>query len=326
MNRRHSLAALAAIAAAGLPGARAQAPVRVPKVAILLYGSRANFASRAEAFTKAMASLGYVEGKTVTYDYRIANGQEDLLATHAAEIGRGGGAVVVSVSTHTTRALKAAGIATPVVMAAAEEPIAEGFVKSLEKPGGNITGINASVLDQLDKHVELLFQVAPRLSRITALLNPTNPTYRTYRARLQSVVRPGTRLVVADASTAEQIESAFPARARDDADGLIVMNDTLFYNERRTLTEIAARAKRPAIYPARGFVEAGGLMSWGPNPEANFARAAVYVDRILKGARPADMPVEQASRIELVANREAFRAMGLAIPPEIQRQAHFIGR
>lgn len=325
MNRRTSLVALAALAAAAA-GVRAQTPPRIPRVAFLLYGSRANFISRSDAFMKAMAKLGYVEGKTVAYDFRVANGQEDLLAAYAAEIGRSGADVVVSASTHTTRALKAAGIATPVVMGSAEDPIAEGFVKSLEKPGGNITGINATVLDQLDKHVELLFAVAPRLTRVTALLNPTNPTYRTYRGRLQSAVRPGTRLIFVDASTPEQIESAFPARVRDDADGLVVMNDTLFYNERRTLAEMAAHAKRPAVYPARGFVEAGGLMSWGPNPEANFTRAASYVDRILKGAKPAEMPVEQATRIELVVNREAFRAMGLAIPPEIQRQAIVLER
>ena len=326
MNRRRSLAALAALAAGALPGARAQTPPRIPKVALLLYGSRANFASRADAFTKAMAALGYVEGKTVAYEYRVANGQEDLLATHAAELGASGASVIVSASTHTTRALKAARIATPVVMGSAEDPIAEGFVKTLEKPGGNITGVNATVLDQLERHIELLFAVAPRLTRVTALLNPTNPTYRTYRGRLQSAVRAGTRLIVVDASTPEQIEAAFPSRVRDDADGLVVMNDTVFYNERRNLVEMAARAKRPAVYPSRGYVEAGGLMSWGPNPEANFTRAATYVDRILKGAKPADLPVEQATQIELVANREAFRAMGLSIPPEIQRQAILLGR
>src|SRR5438445_120649 len=125
MNRRHSLAALAALAAAALPAARAQAPARLPKVAFLLYGSRANFTSRSEAFTKAMAALGYVEGKTVIYDFRVANGQEELLATYAAEIGASGADVVVSASTHTTRALKLARVTIPVVMGAAEDPIAE---------------------------------------------------------------------------------------------------------------------------------------------------------------------------------------------------------
>ena len=321
MDRRRSLAALAALAAAGHPALRAQPASAIPRVAFLLYGSRPNFASRAEAFMKAMAELGYVEGKTVAYDFRIANGQEDLLATYAAELGRSGATVIVSASTHTTRALKAAGISTPVVIGAAEDPVSEGFAKSLEKPGGNMTGIDSATIEHLGRHVELLFAVAPRLTRVTALLNPSNPTYRLYRGRLQSAVRPGTRLIFVDASTPAQIEGAFPSRARDDADGLVVMNDTIFYNERRTLAEMAARAKRPAIYPQRGFVEAGGLMSWGPNPDVNFARAASFVDRILKGARPGDLPIEQATHIELVASREAFRALDLAIPPDIQRQA-----
>ena len=176
MDRRRSLAALAALATAGLRPARAQAPARIPRVAFLNYGSRANFATRAEAFVKAMTALGYVESRTVAYDYRVANGQEDLLAAYAAEIGRSGAAVVVSASTHTTRALLAARIPTPVVMGAADDPVAEGFVKSLERPGGTITGVHATVLDKLERHVELLFAAAPRLTRVTALLNPMNPT------------------------------------------------------------------------------------------------------------------------------------------------------
>lgn len=325
MNRRDSLGVLAALAAAGALPARAQ-QARLPRVAILFFGSQANFATRAEAFTKAMAQLGHVDRKTVAYEWRTANGQEDLLSTYAAEIARAAPDVVVSASTHTTRALKRSGVASPVVMASVEDPVAEGFVHSLEKPGTAMTGVSASAYDHLDRHIELLFAVAPRLTRVTALVNPENPSARGYRGRLQSAVRAGTRLVFVNVSSPEQVERAFPSRARDDADGLLVMNDVVLYNERRTITEAAARARRPAVYPQRGYVEAGGLMSYGPNPEANFVQAAAFVDRILKGAKPAELPLEPARRIELVVNREAMRSLDLQLPPELAKQAVPFGR
>ena len=325
MLRRRFLASLAVLPATAVLPTRAQASM--PRVGILFFGSRANFRSRADAFVQGMAARGYVEGKTVAYDWRTANGQEDLLKPTAGELARSGVQVIVSASTHTSRALRSAGVTTlPIVMAANEEPTIDGFARSLDKPGGNFTGISASVLDLLDKHVELLFAVAPRLTRITALLNPQNAAYRTYRARLQSAVRAGTKLIVVDASTAEQIDSAFPARAREDADGLIVMNDVMLYNERRTVIDAASRVKRPGIYPLRGFVEAGGLMSYGANPEANFARAATYVDRILKGAHPAEMAIEPPAKIELVVNRDRLETLGLQLPAELARQAVYYPR
>ena len=327
MHRRHVLASLAALAAGVTLPSRSQAPARVPRIAILFFGSRANFRGRAEAFTRAMAERGFVEGKSVAYDWKTANGQEELLKAMAADLGRGGVDVIVSASTHTSRALRMAGVTqVPVVMAANEEPTIEGFAKSLERPGGNFTGVSASVLAHLDRHVELLFAVTPRLTRITALLNPENPAYRTYRARLQSAVRSGTRLIVVDASSVEQIDAAFPARAREDSDGLLVMNDVLFYNERRTLVDAATRVRRATVYPLRGFVEAGGLMSYGANPEANFARAASFVERILKGARPAELAIEPPAKMELVVNRDRLATLGFPLPAERARQAIFYPR
>ena len=326
MHRRHALVSLAALGAAASLPVLSQAPRKLPRVGILNFGSRANFRTRAEAFMRAMSERGYVEGKTVAYDWRTANGQEEVLKSHAAELGHGAVDVIVSASTHTSRALRNSGVAVPVVMAANEEPTIEGFARSMERPGGNFTGISASVLDHLDRHVELLFAVAPRLTRITALLNPENPAYRVYRSRLQSAVRAGTKLIVADAATVDQIDAAFPARARDDADGLIVMNDSMFFNERRAIVDAATRVKRPSIYPIRAFVEAGGLMSFGANPEANYARAAQYVDRILKGAKPAEMPIDPPAKMELVVNRDRLETLGFPLPPDIARQAVYYPR
>lgn len=327
MDRRHALASLASLAASAALPSRSQAPRKLPRVGILFAGSRANFRTRADAFTQAMAERGYVDGKTVAYEWKVANGQEDVLKSLAAELGQGGVDVILSASTHTSRVLRQAGVdKVPIVMAANEEPTIEGFAKTLERPGGNFTGVSASVLDHLDKHVELLFAVAPRLTRVTALLNPLNPTYRVYRSRLQSAVRPGTKLIIADASTVEQIDAAFPARPREDADGIIVMNDPMYYIERRTIIDGAARVKRPGIYPLRGFVEAGGLMSYGANAEANFARAAHYVDRILKGARPAEMAIEPPAKLELVVNRDRLATLDMTLPPELARQAVYYPR
>ena len=326
MDRRRSMTALAALGlAAAAPWVHAQKP-RIARVAILMYGSRSNFASREAAFVKGMRELGYEAGRNVAYEWRPANGQEDLLKSLAQEISGTAPDVILSVSTQTTHALLSATRQVPIVMAASEDPVTEGFARSLENPGGNITGMSASVLDQLGRQVDLLAQVAPRLTRVTALLNPLEPTYRIYRGRLQSSVRAGTRLIVVDASTPQQIEQAFPSRSRDDADGLIVMNSAMYFTERRAIVELASRARRPAIYPLREYVEAGGLMSWGPNREANFTRAAAYVDRILKGARPADLPIEPAVRLELAIHRETARNAGVEIPPDLARQAVMIGK
>lgn len=327
MHRRHVLTSIAALGAAAALPARSQAPRKLPRVGILHFGSRANFKQRADAFTHAMAELGYVDGKTVVYDWRGANGQEEDLKAIAADLARGSVDVILSGSTHTSRAFRGVGAFTvPVVMAANEDPVLEGLARSMERPGGNFTGISASLLDHLDKQVELLAAVAPRLTRITALLNPDNVTYRTYRARLQSAVRAGTKLIVADASTADQIDAAFPVRSREDADGLIVMNDVFFYNQRRTVVEAATRVRRPGVYPLRGFVEAGGLMCYGVNHEANFARAAHYVDRILKGAHPADMPIEPPVKMELVVNRDRLATLGYPLPPDVAKQAIYYPR
>ena len=325
MRRRNSLLALAALGASALaPWARAQPKARLPRVAILHSGAEVNLAKRAEAFTRAMRELGYENGRNVQLDFHSANGQEDLVNEIAAQLAREAPDVVVSASSVTTRALHAVTQRMPIVMAAAEDPVAEGFVRSLANSGNNVTGISSSVLEQLRRQIELLAEVAPRLRRVTALLNPTNPIYKTYRARVEFNVPAGLRLTVADAATPREMERAF-TRARDDTEGVLVMNDPHYYTLRREVVEQALSSRRPTIYPLRGYVEAGGLISWGPNPEANFARAAWYVDRILKGAKPTELPVEAPARFELVANRDTARLLGITLPPDILKKASVLG-
>jgi putative ABC transport system substrate-binding protein len=323
VNRRRAIRALAVLgSAAVLPWANAQAPGRVPRVAILMFGSTANFKSRADAFRKGMAGLGYVDEKTVHYEWCTANGQSDLLQKEANKIAREGYDVIVSASTVTTRALHNATSTIPVVMVAVDDPVANGFARSLARPETNFTGLTASVVDQAPKVVELLSSAVPKRTRFAALANPANTTYRAYCASLQAAIRnAGARLTIMDATTPQQAESAFAAIGLDRVDGVIVMGDSVFYTDRAHITELAASAQRPAIYPHRGYVEAGGLMSYGPNLEHNFVRAADYVDRILKGANPRELSIEQHSKHELYVNRNTARVLGLSLPPDLLKKA-----
>lgn len=322
MKRRHTLAVLAAFASSAVAPALLAQRTRPFRVGILTYGSRANFKARADAFFSAMRALGYDEGRNIEYRWTSANGQDDLLQAFARDMARDPPDVVLSASALTTKVLQQATKTIPIVMAASEDPVLEGFVKSLAQPGTNITGISASVLEHIPRHLELLTEAAPRIRRIVALLNPANPTYAAYRSRLEAAIRPPRRLAVVEARDRAQIDRVFDRRPNPgEPEGLLVMNDPVLFTERRTLTEGAARLRQAAIYPLRGFVEAGGLMSFGPNPEASFIRAATFVDRILKGARPADLPVEPAPRIELVLNLDAARAVGITFSAEMLKRA-----
>ncbi len=324
MNRRRAIATLAALgASAALRGAHAQQRAGMPRVAVFMYGSTANFRSRGDAFTDAMRNLGYHEGRNVRYDWRSANGQEELLRTVAEDFARERFDVVVSANTNTSRALHKATKTVPIVMGAVEDPVAEGFVNSLARPGSNMTGVSASVLEQLPRQIELLSEVAPHLTQLTALVNPENPAYREYRVHLEGAARQrGIRLAITGARSSQELEGAFAADSRNA--GMVVMNDPMFYTERAYIAELAANARRPAVYAVRGHVEAGGLMSYGPNLDANFARAAAYVDRILRGAKPAELPIEPAPRLELVFHRGATQALELTIPTELLNQATVI--
>ena len=321
MDRRRLLATLALLPAV----ARAQStPPRVRRVAIVMFGAPPSIRQRVDAFRGAMKSLGYEEGRNVRYEVHAANGQQDLLEQIAAQIAADPADVVLSGSTVTTRALQEKSRKTAIVMAAAEDPVAEGFVQSLSRPGGNITGLSATVLDLVSRQVDLLTGVVPRLTHLAALVNPAHATYKAYVSRLHGALRPGMKLSLHAAKGPDDIDDAFVPRSRGDAQGLVVMNDPLFFNERRHIVELAAGVKLPTIYPSRGFVDVGGLMSYGPNPEANFARAASFVDRLLKGAHAAELPVEPPARIELVLNREAARLAGVALPQRLLGEASSI--
>jgi putative ABC transport system substrate-binding protein len=323
LNRRSLLALAAAAPFLRMPLARAQAqPGRVWRVAVMMFGAPANFQARGDALRKGLQELGYAEGTNLILDWRTANGQLDLLRQNAEKLAQGGADVVVSASNLTTRALYDAGVKLPVVMVTDDDPVASGFAKNLAHPGSNYTGIASGAVDHTPRYVEFLAQAMGKVTRIGALVNPQNATYANYRARLQTAAaRAGITVVTLDGGNIEALDRTFAAVVPAGVQGIVVMNDSPLYNVRVRIVELVDKVQRPAIYPQRGFVEAGGLMSYGPDVEGSYYRAAAYVDRIFKGEDPNDMPIGQAPRYELIVNRAAARALGLNMPQAFLRKA-----
>jgi putative ABC transport system substrate-binding protein len=229
--------------------------------------------------------------------------------------------VIVAFSTLCANALKDAGVSSPVVMVAVDDPLRSGFVRDLSRPGINFTGLTTDVVAQAPRLVDLLHEAVPRATTVGVLSSPANSTYRLFRSRVdEAAARRGLRAIALDATTPQEIERVL-ANAPADVGGLVVTNDATYYNERRRLAEIAIEMRLPAIYPRWGHVEAGGLMSYGPNEEYIATRAASFVARILDGDSPADMPIEGPTRYEFVVNRKAAAAIDLPLPAALVRKA-----
>ncbi len=273
------------------------------------------------AFRKGMRDLGYVEGKSVHYEWRFTDGKSEPLAELAAELLRLKVDVLVTGGTPATRAAQKATKTTPIVMVFTGDPVGSGFITSLARPGGNITGISNLNAELNPKRVEMLVATLPGLSRIGALLNPANPTYAANLAQMQAGAQKAkVTLLQLDARTPEEIERAFAAMKQQNAQALIVHTDSLFATQARQIGELVLRYRLPAIAdPA--VVGHGGLMSYLPDLNSAFQRAGDYVDKILKGAKPADLPVEQPTRIALVINLKSAKALGISVPRELTMRA-----
>ncbi len=323
MYRRRVLIGIAAMGTLAMaPWTRAQAPAKLPRVVTVTFGSPYNARKRTEAFRKGMLELGYEDGRNVRLEWRSANGQPDLMREMAQVLARQNVDVIVSSSPTTTEALLKATRTTPIVMATSDDPVAAGFVRSLARPDSNVTGLTANGIEQIPRYLELLMKAIPGLLRIAALMNPTNAIYASCRARLEAAARASRlRLVVADATTPQEIDRAFSELESQRIGALVVMSDGLFYTERKSIAELADRFRLPAIYPHQGYSDAGGLMSYAPNLDYNYYRAAAFVDRILRGANPAELPVEQPANHELIVNRNAAKAIGLNLPVELVKRA-----
>ncbi len=286
---------------------------------MLCFGSPGNLKSRVNLFFEAMRQLGYVEGRNVRYEMRYANGQRDLLPGLATELVAKGPDVIVSGSTFATPPLMQATKTIPIVMVTAEEALA--MSRQPTRPAPNVTGTVNNALEQVPRSFQLTASVVPNLARVAALVAPTNAAYLAYRSTLESGARAARlHLELVEVPTRNDLKRAVE-RAASIAQAMVVMSDADFYNQRRTIVELAMINRIPAMYPQRGYVEAGGLMSYGQSSEHGFIRAAAFVDRILKGAKPADVPLELPSKVEFAINRYTASNIRLTIPPEVLKRA-----
>ena len=306
---------------AALPVAHAQSPVRVARVGVL--GSGSYSATALEPLLQGLRELGWAQGHNLIIDYQYADGNIERLPDLAAELIRRRVDIVIAVATPSSLAAKHATKTTPVVMVAAGDPVAAGLVKNLAHPDGNVTGLAFDVsLESFTKSLELFKQAVPNARHVAVLINPANPAQQIAANNLGVAARRlGIQLRFLEARGPNEFDNAFPAMSKEGLAGLLVVTDPMFVSNRARLVELALKYHLPSVYGVRAYVEEGGLMSYGPNISDLFRRAAFYVDRMLKGAKPRDLPVEQPSKFELVINLKTAKALGLTIPQSLMLRA-----
>jgi len=314
------------IVTAGILAAPAapQAQPKVARIGFLYFGSRQSAldSGRYQMFIQGMRELGYVEGTNLVIEARFAEGKPESLPALAAELVRLKVDVIVAQGTASYRTLQHATTTIPVVITLSFDPVGDGFAASLARPGGNMTGLALSAADLGPKLLELLKTAVPKLSRVAVLLQPANPAHPQRVIRIMSAAQKGgVQVVLAEAGTAEAIEGEFAMMTKQHANAAIILADGFFLAESRLIAAQALKHRLPSISQLRELTEAGSLMSYGPNTVDNFRRAATYVNKILKGAKPGDLPFEQPSRYHLVINHKTARTLALAIPQTLLRQA-----
>lgn len=294
-------------------------------IAVLLAASAASASSQLDAFRDGMRQLGYIEGRNVHFEYRFADGVVERLPGLAAELVALDPNVILSGPLPANLALQKATSTIPIVMGTGADPVGFGLVKSLAHPGGNITGLANFAEELASKQLDVMRQLLPHLSRVAVLVNVTNPLHvPQWRETQAAAIKAAIALVPFEIERAEQLEAAFAVFVRERVDALLVPPDFVFYTHRRRIAELAASARLPAVYFLRAQVEDGGLMSYGPDLREGFRRAATYVDKILKGTKPGDLPVEQPTKIELVVNLKAAKTLGIEIPPQLLARADVV--
>ena len=303
-------------------GARveAQQPKKVSRIGFL---SPTSDDSRVEAFRQGLRELGYQPGQNVAIEYRWADGRFERLPELAAELVRLKVDIVVAVVTQASLAVKDATRTIPIVMIGVADPEGSGLVASLARPGANITGTSSMTAEIVGKQLELVKETLPKIARVAALWNPANPIFQgIQRKEAETAARAlGVQLQIQEARGFEEIDRAFRALGRERARALIILNDPVFFAERKRIAELAAKDRIPSVSGTLEYTEAGGLMAYGPSFPEMYRRAATYVDKILKGAKPADLPVERPTRFELIINLKAAKQIGLTIPPNVLARA-----
>jgi len=298
--------------------AQAQQPTKIPRIGYLAAVSLSANSARTEAFRQGLRELGYVEGKNILIEWRSAEGKTDRLAALAAELARLKVNIIVTGGTIVTRAAKETTNTIPIVMTQDSDPILNGIVASLARPGGNITGLSTLAPELSGKRLELLKETVPRLSRVAVFGASTNADNAHLLKEVELAAKAfGLQLQYFDIRNPKDIEPAFRAASKGRADGVLVLTGTALLSRRTQVVELAVKSRLPVMYHRSDYVEDGGLMFYGVNLTDLNRRAATFVDKILKGRTPADLPVEQPMRFEFIINLQAAKQIGLTIPPNV---------
>jgi len=301
--------------------ARAQPAVSLPRIGYLApgYPSDPRVGERfLQAFRQGLRQLGYVEGQNIVIEFRSAEGKYDRLSALATELIRFKVNVIVAPASPATQAAKQATKTIPIVMVNVADPVATGFVASLARPGGNVTGLSLMLPELVAKQLELLKEVVPKVSRVALLWNPANPSNAPLVQHAQDAARAlKVLLQLLEARDSTEIDSAFAATTAERAGAVIVLTESVTLDHRTRIADHTVRRQLPTVFGVSEFAEAGGLLAYGPSLADGYRRAANYVDMILKGAKPADLPVAQPTTFELVVNLKTAKAIGLTIPPSV---------
>src|SRR5262250_3328523 len=302
--------------------AQAQQTTKIPRIGFLSGASSSALAARVQAFRQGLRELGYVEGKSIVVDYRYAEGNADRERALASELVRLKVDVIVTTGPTVTRNAKEATTTIPIVFAQDGDPVASGFVASLARPGGNLTGLSNLSPELSGKRLEFLKEIVPKLSRVAVIGSSIEPN--TAQIVKETELAAGAlkvKVQYLDVLSSKDIETAFRAATKERADGAVLLGSVVFNSHRMQIVELAVKHRLPATYTRPEFVEEGGLMTYGPSINDLFRRAATYVDKILKGAKPADLPVEQPTKFELIINLKTAKEMGFTIPQAVLYRA-----
>jgi putative ABC transport system substrate-binding protein len=318
MHRRELITLLGGAAAAWPLAASAQQPHKVARIGFLGNSTAALEANLVGPFRDGLRELGYEEGRDIVIEYRWADGRYERFPVLIAELVALKVDAIVTAGTPASVAVKNVTTTIPLVMVAVGDPVATGLVASLARPGGNITGLTSMSVEMEGKRLELLREMIPKISHIAVLWNAASPIQIIEEAEVRAAAQVlEMKILSLGVRTREQIDEALAAIMRERPEALLVLADRLFLHHRMRIMDFAAEQRLPGVHAYRELVEAGGLMSYGPSYADMHRRAATYVDKILKGAKPADLPVERPTKFELVINLKAAKALGLSIPPSI---------
>jgi len=322
MKKKIILLALCSLLLAPCSAVQAQQPQKIPRIGVLSVTSPATITARLDAFRQGLRELGYVEGKNIVLEYRYADGNLDRVPALAAEMVRLNVEVILTGGSAATRPAKEATATIPIVMAQDTDPVGNGFVASLARPGGNITGLSIVAPELSGKQLELLKETVPKLLRVVVLSHPNEPSYIQLRKEMELAAKAlKIQIQFLDARSPKGVETAFREATKRHADAVLVPTTPIVASQRAQIADLAVKNRLPAMYGQPEYVDVGGLMFYGASITGLFRRAATYVDKILKGAKPTDLPVEQPKKFEFIINLKAAKQIGLTIPPNVLARA-----